>query len=281
MNYSNQIKRIMAELPECCIEYFEDKSKILSVESLYMYGVDLNIFFRYLKDEVSINKDIDLIVLKNITAKDIERYMLYLIQYDRDGKTYKNSSSSKQRKLVVVRSYFSYMMMRGYIDIDPTRDIPVPKKNRRSVSLISQEDVERILTFTKNPDSYKENKKKNEIHRRNMERNYIILLLMLHYHFSPREIAALNVADIKENCIQYHIRGQINEVSISFQHMQELRRYFTGVQNARSSYGRPNRPEDEDALFYSRKRNRISIRNIEVLSAEYKKSGIIEEHRVY
>lgn len=280
MDYPYQMKRIMAELPEYCTVFFQDKSKSLSEESLYMYGVDLNIFFRYLKDEIFVDRDITPMDLKDITPKDIERYMSYLTQYNYNGRVYRNSSGSKQRKLIVIRSFFSCMMAHGYIDVNPAIAAPIPKKNKKNVRMIGNEDIEKIFLFIKDPNSFKENKKKNEIHQKNRKRNYLILLLQLYYHLSPREIASLNVTNIKKNCIQYHQKGQLREITLSPSHMLELMDYVTGIQDARSSYGEPNKAEDKDALFYSRKRNRISIRNIEVLSAEYKKSGIIKEHKV-
>lgn len=243
-----------------------------------MYSIDLNIFFHYLKDEVFNDSDITLIDLKTLTIRDIEGYMSYLTQYNYRGKIYKNSSNSKQRKLVVIRAFFSFMMAHGYIDENPAIAVPIPKKSKKKVSTISGEDIEKIFIFIKDPNSFKENKKKNEIHQRNMRRNYLILLLLFYYHLSPKEIASLNVTNIKKNCIRYHSKGQLREIILSPSHMRELMDYITGTQNARSSYGEPNKEEDKDALFYSRKRNRISIRNIEVLSAECKKSGIMEKH---
>lgn len=279
MDYSDRLKRIVAGLPEYCTRYLDDRAKDLTEGSLYMYGVDLNHFFHYLSDKVYDKSNVTFVDLMNLTNKDIAGYMSYLTEYEYDGRIFRNSSGSKQRKLVVLRSFFSYMKTQKYIDNDPTAGVPVPSKNKKNAKDLGETEIETILTFVKDPESFKDNRKKNEIHRRNMARNYLILVLLLCYQLSPREVAALNVSDVREDYIQYHEKGKMKEITLSAAHMAELKLYIIGKENARCSYGSPKRVEDQDALFFSRKKNRISIRNIEVLSADYKKSGIMENHK--
>lgn len=274
------MKNILAELPEFCTAYFTDRSRDLSETSLYMYGVDLNIFFHYLKEVVLKKKEISLNDLKTVTSKDIANYLSYLTQYNYNGIVKKNASSAKQRKLVVVRSFFSYMHSNGYIEADPTNGVSVPQKTKKNTDILSLDEVDKILEFAKNPNSYIESRKRDEIHHRNWLRDYLILLLLLYYQLSVSVVADLNIEDCKPESITYRERGKIKELALLPAHRKAFECYLDGSHDAaRYNFCGISSVTDQAALFYSRKRNRISVRNIEVLSATYRKSVIIEKQK--
>lgn len=274
------MKNILAELPEFCTAYFTDKSRDLSETSLYMYGVDLDIFFHYLKEVVLKKKEISLNDLKTVTNKDIANYLSYLTQYNYNGIVKKNASSAKQRKLVVVRSFFSYMQSNGYIEVDPTNGVTVPKKTKKNTDILSADEVDKILEFAKNPNSHMGSRKRDEIHHRNWLRDYLILLLLLYYQLSVSVVADLNIEDCKPESIIYRERGKIKELALLPVHRKAFEYYLDGLHDAaRYNFCRMSDVTDQTALFYSRKRNRISVRNIEVLSATYQKSVIIEKQK--
>lgn len=273
-----RLENIIAGLPEYCRAYLMDSSKDLSETSLYMYGVDLNVFFQYLKKVALKKEEISLNDLKAVTNEDIVNYLSYLTQYSYNGIVKKNASSAKQRKLVVIRSFFSYMQSNGYMKTNPTNGVSVPPKTKKSADVLSPEEIDQILAFAKNPDSYKGNRKKDEIHHRNWLRDYLILVLLLFYHLSAPVVANLNVEDCKSESITYKERGKIKELALLPVHGEAFQCYLNSSCNAaRYNFCKMGSVIDQDALFYSRKRNRISVRNIEVLSASYRKSVIIED----
>lgn len=272
----DRLEKIIAGLPEYCSAYFMEKSRDLSETSLYMYGVDLNVFFCYLKKVALEKEEISLNDLKTVTSEDIINYLSYLTQYSHNGIVKKNASSAKQRKLVVIRSFFSYMQSNGYIKTNPTNGVSVPQKTKKTANVLSSEEIDKILAFAKNSDSYKESRKKNEIHHRNWLRDYLILVLLLVYRLSAPAIADLNVEDCKPESITYRERGKLKELALLPVHGEAFKCYLGSSQNAaRYNFCKVNSVIDQDALFYSRKGNRISVRNIEVLSATYRKSVIM------
>lgn len=124
-----------------------------------------------------------------------------MTQYNYNGIVKKNASSAKQRKLVVVRSFFSYMQSTGYIEVDPTNGVSMPQKTKKNTDILSPDEVDKILEFVKNPTSHMGSRKRAEIHHRNWLRDYLILLLLLYYQLSVSVVADLNIGDCKPESI--------------------------------------------------------------------------------
>ena len=60
---------------------------------------------------------------KSVTSQDINKYIKYL--FDDDFK-----SSSVNRKISSIKSYFLFLKKKKYIKDIPTEDIPIPKQNK-------------------------------------------------------------------------------------------------------------------------------------------------------
>ncbi|MDB4591867.1 site-specific integrase [Gammaproteobacteria bacterium] len=80
---------------------------------------------------------------KSVTSQDINKYIKYL--FDDDFK-----SSSVNRKISSIKSYFLFLKKKKYIKDIPTEDIPIPKQNKNLPSSMSEKDVEILLSSIKN-----------------------------------------------------------------------------------------------------------------------------------
>lgn len=109
------------------IEY----QKGYSVNTIVNYEIDIEEFFEYLK-----NKNIN--NFKKIDYTVVKGYLMELY-----NKNYKRNSVS--RKLSSLRSFFKYLHLKNYIDMNPFNLISSPKKEHRLPKFLYDDDIEKIF----------------------------------------------------------------------------------------------------------------------------------------
>lgn len=225
------------------------------------YYYDIRQFLRYMRirkehlkveslDEVSID-EVDKSLLESIDKSDIYAYISYLDS----GRG--NSGRTKFRKISSVRSFFDYLTYKvELLDKNPAENIDMPKIERSLPVYLTLEEAVRLLNTV-------ENSKQKDIYRL---RDYAITTLFLNCGLRLSELSSLNVEDLnKDNTLRIMGKGS-----------KERLVYLNGsVQEALRAYLR-KRYElemDQDALFLSMRKNRMSNRSIQHMLEKHLKAA--------
>lgn len=232
-----------------------------SESTIKEYYYDIRQFIRYMRirkehlkvenlEEVSID-DVDIELLETIQKSDIYAYISYL------DSTRGNSGRTKFRKISSVRSFFDYLTYKiELLDKNPTENIDMPKIERSLPVYLTLEEAVHLLNTV-------ENSKQKEIYRL---RDYAITTLFLNCGLRLSELANLNIVDLnKDNTLRIMGKGS-----------KERLVYLNGsVQEALRGYLRKrNELEvDQDALFLSMRKNRMSNRSIQHMLEKHLKAA--------
>ena len=221
------------------------------------YYYDLNTFFRYIKtryklvpsdlpfDEIEIH-DIDLNLIKKINIQDLHAYISFV------DKRLENGNHAKSRKVSSLRSFFNYLYSKiNVIDKNPAESLELPKTNSRYPVYLTLEQSETLLnTILENA---------NEEYRK---RDYAIIMLFLNCGLRLSELASIDINKIKKDDTLTVIGKGNKERTI---YLNEA------CQDAIDDYlkVRPKDVNDPEALFISKRKNRMSNRAIQHMVERY------------
>ena len=241
--------------PEILLDFlsYHETIKAHSQRTVDEYYLDLRNFFRYLKwtrdpalqeqpmESVDV-RDVDLTFVGSVTLTEIYAYMSNL---SRDRVLHPNSDrsakglnpTSRARKLATIRSFYGYLCNKVHrLDRNPVKDIDAPKLKKTLPRYLTLDESVRLLQGVGGP---------------NRERDLCILTLFLNCGLRISELIGLNRSDIQDDALR--ILGKGNKVRIVYLNQackDTLDRYL----QVRPVVG----GKDQDALFVSRNRQRIS-----------------------
>lgn len=234
-----------------------------SPNTIKEYYYDLNTFFRYMKlryklvpsdmdfEEIEID-DIDLSLIKKIDIQDLHSYISYV------DKILKNGNHAKSRKVSSLRSFFKYLYSTlSLIEKNPAESLELPKSNSRYPVYLTLEQSETLLdTILENPD---------DLFRK---RDYAIIMLFLNCGLRLSELASINISKIKnDDTLTVIGKGNKERTIYLNEACQEAIEDYLRV--------RPKDVNDPDALFISKRKNRMSNRAIQHMVDRYfKKMGL-------
>lgn len=234
-----------------------------SPNTIKEYYYDLNTFFRYMKlryklvpsdmdfEEIEID-DIDLSLIKKIDIQDLHSYISYV------DKILKNGNHAKSRKVSSLRSFFKYLYSTlSLIEKNPAESLELPKSNSRYPVYLTLDQSETLLdTILENPD---------DLFRK---RDYAIIMLFLNCGLRLSELASINISKIKnDDTLTVIGKGNKERTIYLNEACQEAIEDYLRV--------RPKDVNDPDALFISKRKNRMSNRAIQHMVDRYfKKMGL-------
>lgn len=224
------------------------------------YAYDINLMIKYIlarkqniklksfDDIVKIDSsDVDLNFFKNIDVIDLHSFMGFL-DHNRS-----NGSSTRSRKTSSIRTFYKYLINIRKLDIiNPAELLDSPKKNiRQPVYLTLDESLDLLKVILREKDE--------EI----KARDYCITVLFLNCGMRLSELSSINIDHIKTNTLRVIGKGNKERtVYLNDMCLDALDNYLK------------IRPEiDNDALFISKKRNRMSNRAIQYRIEHYLKAG--------
>lgn len=226
------------------------------------YFYDLRTFFRFIKlrhklvpsdtdiKEIDIS-DIDLDLIKKLNLQDLHGYISYA------DKKLGNNNFTKSRKVASIKSFFDYLYSKvSLIEKNPAEALEFPKKENRHPTYLTLDEAQHLL------DVVLENK--NEEYRK---RDYAIVTLFLNCGLRLSELSSIDVHQIRDNDT-LSIVGKGNKERTIFINQACV--------SAIQSYlkVRPINANDKDALFISKRKNRLSNRAIQHMINRYlKKAG--------
>ncbi len=239
-----------------------------SPNSVKEYNYDLNMFFKYIKlhfkmtnetdFKMIVIKDIDIATVKKITAEDILSFLSYL------ALNQNCKPATRARKISTLRIFFSYLAQKAkLIEINPAQNIETPKKEKRMPKYLSLDDSKKLLNVTLDDDDM------------NKERDYAIITIFLNCGIRLSELVGINIKDIDFSENKLNVIGKGNKERTIYLNKACI--------NAIESYLKVRPVEgiklddkkSKDALFLSKRRERISKRTVQyIVDKELKKAGL-------
>ena len=250
----------MNQCPMILREYFGymETIKGKSVRTVEGYFIDLRSFFRFMKlsrgltdktDKEDFEKipidDVTLDMIASVTLTDVFEYMNYL------ASVRGNNNNTRSRKCSSLRSFYHYLYtVTGKIKSNPVEELGNPKLPKRLPKYLDLEQSVNLLDVVDGP---------------NKERDYCILTLFLNCGMRLSELVGINYSDIRSDNTLI-ITGKGNKQRVVYLNEACI--------NAIEAYKRVrpvDRVIDRDALFISKRFQRISPKTVQWLVKKYLK----------
>lgn len=268
-----KLRILMGELPAFCREFFLGIEQRTSSLTRLGYAYDLRIFFDFLSKETAMfhgKKTIqyELSDLEKVTPTDLELFLQYLSYYEFQGKTYTNDENAKARKLSTVKTMYRYFFKKDKIAANTAEKVELPKLHHKEIIRLEENEVENLLNEV---DSGSElTKREQAYHVHTKKRDLALITLLLGTGMRISECVGLNVEDIDFNTNSVKIirkGGGESILYISQEVSDALSDYLY------SEYGEKYRVKNDFLkgvpLFKSMKKNRLSVRAVQVLVKKY------------
>lgn len=265
-----RLRSIISDLPDFCRELFIGIEPTTSVKTRIAYAYDLSIFFNYIitniNDFSSLSmKTFTLDHLARIDSTTIEMYLDYLSYYAKENEHatvfHHNSNTGKARKLASLRTLFNYFFKKKKLSLNPALLVDMPKIHEKPIIHLEVDEVVKLLDLVETGEGLTETQKR--YHRFTKTRDVAILILLLGTGIRVSECVGLNLSDINFEVNGFKIlRKGGNEVILYFG--EEVRTSLLNYIDERTKIGC-----NEDALFLSMQKKRISSRAVQILVKKY------------
>lgn len=265
-----------ADSPRILLEFlsYHETVKAHSQKTVDEYYLDLRNFFRYMKqlrepelsacepEQIDI-RDIGIEFIRSITLTDVYSYLAYLSrerpQRPNSEKSSKGlSAASRARKVATLRSFFNYLCNKVHLlQENPIQDIDSPKIRKTLPRYLTLDECVQLLEGVDGP---------------NRERDLCILTLFLNCGLRISELIGLNRSDIQDDALR--VLGKGDKVRIVYLN-QACKNALAAYLQVRPAVG----GKDQDALFVSRNRQRISRATVHSLVKKHLADAGLDSQR--
>ncbi len=268
---NTRLRGLLTELPKFCGLFFRGIEPTTSSRTRIAYAYDLKVFFNFL---VNNNPSLKSIGIRNlpidtldqIKAVDIEEYLEYLNYYTNDDKELINQETGKKRKLITLRSFYTYFFKKEMISSNPAILVNIPKLHEKEIIRLDVNEVAKLLDEVESGENLTDAQKR--YHKINGKRDLAIMTLLLGTGIRVSECVGLDINDVDfdNNGIKILRKGG-NEVIVYFgeEVRSVLLEYLLERKHTIPQEGHTN------ALFLSMQKKRISVRSVENLVKKYSK----------
>lgn len=266
-----KLNEILSELPSFCSLYFIGIQDVTTPLTRLNYATDLKLFFNYLVvyEPSFYNRQVTSLTMADINSIDshvIERFMSYISYYDKDdGSTFSNGERGKLRKLSSLRAFFKYFFNKDMISSNVATKVKSPKLHEKPIIRLEDQETVELMYSCDTLTGFSEHQKKyNENYK---TRDNAIISLFLTTGIRVSECVGLNVTDINFNLNSFRVtRKGGNQVILYFgeetaEILKNYLKYREGLQI----------PKEEQALFISSQKKRMTVRAMEYLVKKYAK----------
>ncbi|HEX7017686.1 MAG TPA: tyrosine-type recombinase/integrase [Patescibacteria group bacterium] len=223
-----------------------------SLGTVQSYSRDLRMFNNYLEDKNWSND------VSQIQEQEIISFLAYLSNPDSDKKP--NSVITRARKLSSIRSFFTFLRKRKYIDQNPSEDIELPSLPELEPEYLKIEEYQKLLRTIRVFAS--------PFYR---DRDLAIFSLFLATGIRVSELVGLKISDVDLKSQQIKVRRKGNKeqsLPLNDEVTNILKKYLS------------NRPDVEsDSFFISKKKGGIQANTLHHLSKKYLKMAGIKKRR--
>ncbi len=272
-----KLKDLQEDLPKFTESFFRGIADSMQIKTRIAYAYDLKIFFYYLYTQ---NKkfakrlsatDFYLTDLDVLKAEDFDKYSEFLNLYSMPDKndsskfrTYTNSEKGKMRKLSAVRSFYKFYYKKELITTNPTLLIDMPKLHDKSITRLDVNEVADLLDAIEQGNEL--SSKQKAYYAKTRLRDFAMISLFLGTGIRISECVGLNISDFnfKENSFIVTRKGG----------NQAILYYPDEVKKSLIKYLEEDRLKvenvfDENAMFLSLQKKRITPRAVENLLKKY------------
>lgn len=233
------------------LSYMETiKGKSKNTVNEYFY--DLRMFFRFIKvhknlvnsddfNSIPIS-DIDKDLIKTISLSDLYSFMSYL------SRERNNGASARARKVASLKSFFNYLINKaGLIEYNPANELESPKILKKLPKYLNIDESKKLLS---------------SIEGENRERDYAIITLFLNCGLRLSELTQIDMNKIKNESITITGKGgKERTIYLNNACVKALDGYLRV---------RPvDSVKDKDALFLSKRKQRISGKTVQHIVKKY------------
>ncbi|MEA4852668.1 MAG: tyrosine-type recombinase/integrase [Christensenella sp.] len=268
---TEKLRGIMRELPSFTTSFFIAMENTTTILTRVNYAADLRIFFQFLVKEIPgfCNKNVSEIKqddLKQITVDNLYLFLDYLNLYtsaEDDEKFIENHDRGKARKIACLRSFFKHYYKKGILEQNICQLLDTPKLHEKAIIRLEPDEVAELLDVVESGADLTE--KQKQYHKKNVKRDFAILVLFLTTGIRVSELVSINIEDIdfRNTCFKVTRKGG-NQVILYFD---------SETQNALQSYleERKNRGNYalSSPLFLSMQGRRMSVRSVELMVKKY------------
>lgn len=271
MKQIEKTAEVLATLPPFTQDFFVSYCRVvrgMSERTITEYAKDIRIFFQYLLDQNPVlehrMKNVTLEIIDRQSPKDLQEFITYISAYkDSDGNTRVNGASGLNRKVAALRTFYKYYYTNGDIHNNPASILAAPHIKKKEIVHLEREESDELLTTVENPEKLTNNPKYAWAERTKY-RDKAIITLLLGTGLRISECVSLNLKDISwKNRAMRVIRKGGNEQTIYFN--KDVEDAITDY----IKYERKSPEEDVDALFVSRKKQRMSVSAMERMVKKY------------
>lgn len=230
-NFLIHKQTIEGKSPKTVKEYYFDLSNFLKYMKQKKYKTDGNL------EDIDI-MDIDVDFIKTIDLNDLYDYMMFV------SNAKHNKARAMARKVSSLKSFFKYLNVKAkLIEFNPAKELDSPKIVKSLPRYLELNESKQLL---------------NSIEGRNKERDYAIITLFLNCGMRLNELVGINLSHIKGNRLTVMGKGSKERtVYLNDACMEALDAYL----KVRPKTGL----SDDDALFISSQRKRISDKTVQYL----------------
>ena len=276
---TQKIRAMLRTLPSSCADFINSIAMTTSVLTRMAYTIDLQTFCMYATKEIPYFAektpenwtDED---LAHFTARDLNAYADYLTLYYKEAeigetidqqKVLRNHECGVMRKLSSLRSYFDYLFKAERVSGNVAALVSLPKLHEKPILHLVSAEVEKLLSIAEDGTQLTESQQKYHHHTR--KRDYAILMLFLGTGIRVSECVGIDIMDLDlvNNAVLVTRKGG-NQVILYYPQevADALRDYL-----AERKQMRPAETADENALFLSLQRKRISQRAVQLMVKKY------------
>lgn len=268
---TEKLRELIKKLPKFAASFFRGIEPTTSSKTRIAYAYDLGIFFEYIKEVNPLFKNteirnIQMEVLDQITATDIEEYLEYLSYYEKDGVEHTNTERGKMRKLASLRTFYNYFFKKELILTNPPSIVSMPKLHQKEIVRLDIDEVALLLDQVEQGNKLTTREK--HYHAKTKTRDLALLTLLLGTGIRVSECVGLDIDDVDfKNCgIKIRRKGgketvvyfgdEVEETLLS--HLDERKKVIPETGH-------------EDALFLSMQNKRLGVRSVENIVKKYSK----------
>jgi len=267
-----KLREVLKTLPKFCKSYFISLETTKSTRTRLSYAYDLSIFFEFLIQSNPYYAKLDLpsiadpsLLLDQITKTDIEEYMSFLQDYDKDGINRSNKESGILRKMAALRSMYLYYFTNEMIKTNAPAQVSIPRRHYKNIVRLDVDEVAKLLDYVESGEKLTDAQKRT--FEKTRLRDTAILTLLLGTGIRVSECVGLDLKDIdfNNNCMKVIRKGGNEDIVYFSDEVADALADYIELDRSRIS------PVDghEDALFISLKKQRMSVRAIERMVKKY------------
>lgn len=222
------------------INYIANKKKLApSTISAYKYDIEkFKIFLEQSSSSVS--------EWNNVNKEDISTFLEFLSQ---NGHKKANVAPSCNRKIAVLKSFFNFLYKEKTIPTNPAHEIRFTRLKSKKPSMLKDNEYTDLIDTIK--------KTATKFYK---FRDLAMISLLSEACLKVSELVNLNMHDLDINSRLIEVNGRSNgqrKVKISSKTVLYIQKYLNG------------KYDNGHALFLSKKRKRISKRNVQYLVKKY------------